>query len=98
MIYYPGYENGKRPDYKKHSSQKHIRPHIINRNKTSRDTILNMRISNLMKKYKNDPDILEELKNKANMFVMNVTIAKNLGTKQQEKKLYKEFNNYLNTL
>lgn len=62
------------------------------------DRLLFLRITSLLEKYKEDPDKIAEIRGKVEMFVCNVTIARELGSKSSEKERRKEFNNYLNTL
>ena len=62
------------------------------------DHVLDMRVKALVEKYKNDPKKLDDLRNKIGAFLINVTVVRDLGSKSQEKKLRKEFTNYLNTL
>ena len=62
------------------------------------DRILDMRVKSLMEKYKDDPQSLDTLKNKLEALLINISITRDLNLKNQEKKLRKEFIDYLNTL
>ena len=62
------------------------------------DKILETRVNAILEKYKDNIPVKIEIQDKISMFVMNVSIARNVRSKSSEKKLRKEFNQYLNTL
>lgn len=62
------------------------------------DNVLNLRVSNLMEQYKDAPEVITSLKGEINVFLLNLTIARELNSNEQEKKLRKEFSTYLSKL
>ncbi|EPD61808.1 hypothetical protein HMPREF1216_02598 [Coprococcus sp. HPP0048] len=62
------------------------------------DRLLYLRVMSLLDKYKEDPEKIAEIRNNVDMFICNVTVARELGSKSSEKERRKEFNKYLNTL
>lgn len=62
------------------------------------DELLKFRISALMDHYRKSPDIIADIKNRTDMFLINLTIVREVHSKEQEKMLKKEFSRYLSTL
>lgn len=102
MNFYANHNFGRSPNLERRVSGRSPTPRSTGENNSGyelkEDRILNMRVKSLREKYKDDPEILEDLENKIGAFIVNVSIARDLGVKNQEKQLRKEFNNYLNTL
>lgn len=84
---------------KKKSINKDFSKNPISTTKRSLDDeILKFRISALMDYYRKSPDIIADIKNKTDMFLINLTIVREVHSKEQEKMLKKEFSKYLSTL
>ena len=66
--------------------------------KSTEDSILQLRISALMDRYKNNTEIIEEIKNKTTSYLLNISVAREIHSKTQEKKLNNEFSTYLSKL
>lgn len=62
------------------------------------DRLLYLRVTSLLEKYKEDPDKIAEIRGKVEMFICNVTVAREFGSKSSEKERRKEFDKYLSTL
>lgn len=62
------------------------------------NNILNLRVNNLMEAYKDDPKVIEDLKGTISIFLVNLTVARDINSKVQEKTLKKEFSGYLTKL
>ena len=63
-----------------------------------KDKVLETRLSLLFKKYKDDPDTIDEIRSTVSMFEINRTIARNYKSKKTEADLTKQFREYLTTL
>lgn len=63
-----------------------------------KDKVLETRLSLLFKKYKDDPDTIDEIRSTVSMFEINRSIARNLKSKTSEADLTKKFKDYLTTL
>ena len=59
---------------------------------------LNLRVSALKERFKDNPQLLEDLRSHYEAFILNLTVSKELRVKDHEKKLRKEFSNYLSKL
>ena len=62
------------------------------------DRLLCNRINTLMKKYKNNLEVKEKIKNEIQAFSLNVTVARSVKSKDMEKNLRRELNQFLSSL
>lgn len=62
------------------------------------DDTLNLRVSALKERFKDNPQLLEDLRSHCEAFILNLTVSKELRVKDHEKKLRKEFSSYLSKL
>lgn len=63
-----------------------------------KDKVLETRLTLLMRKYKDDPETIEEIRSTVSMFVINRSIARQCKNNTTEKDLTRKFIEYLNTL
>ena len=65
-------------------------------NKKSKESFLEMRIKSLLDKYKNDKETQDKILGELNLYLINITIARELNDKNTEKNLTREFMKFLN--
>ena len=93
------YANNRRTQRKEKSHVKGYLPKTQTTKKGSlENNILNLRVNNLMEAYKDDPEVIEDLKGTISIFLVNLTVARDINSKVQEKTLKKEFSGYLTKL
>lgn len=93
------YANNRRTQRKEKSQVKGYLSKTQTTKKVSlENNILNLRVNNLMEAYKNDPEVIEDLKGTISIFLVNLTVARDINSKVQEKTLKKEFSGYLTKL
>lgn len=93
------YANNRRTQRKEKSQVKGYTPITENIKKGSfDDDILNIRVNNLMELYRGNTEVIDDLKNKISDLLLNITIARDINSKVQEKTLKKEFSGYLTKL
>ena len=72
-------------------NHKNKMPGAIKKNFLSLDDLA----SAVLKKYKDDPDVCDEVVGKINLYRINLTIAKEYNHKESQKELTKGIRNYL---
>lgn len=94
------YANNRRTHNKpKNNNVKEYTPKMTpNKKRVIDDDILNLRVSVLMDRYKEDPEVIANIRGEINIFLLNLTVAREVHAKDQERKLKKEFSNYLKKL
>lgn len=102
FTFFANYNFGRKPSQRKPVSGRSPTAKNAGGNSTGdylkEDRILTLRVNALREKHKDDPEILRDLANKINCFLLNITISRDMGSKEQEKNLRREFSDYLNTL
>lgn len=66
--------------------------------KTSGDQFLVILINQLLERYKKNPDVISKIGDKAEMFALNRTIAREMGDDSAEKQLTEKFIAFLKSI
>lgn len=91
------YANNSRvtPGEKKSLKKGYMQKPTQTKKRSLEDNVLNLRVSALMDRYRDDPEVIANIRGEIGIFLLNLTVAREVHSKDQEKKLKKELSDYL---